>query len=257
MLSSGFQNKMNTSSKSHSSKIVLALDYIVKNRKKLFYKSLNILQLLSPYICAIKINYHLVLPLGLYPNIKKLVKNAHDLDLPVIMDCKINDIGHTNLEIARHYFKVGFDALTMNPFVGWKGGIEPVFQLAKKQGRGVIPLVYMSHQGAKEGYGQKIVDPQTGNERFQYIVFAEKALEWGADGVLVASTYPKKIWDVYQILQDKVPIYSPGIGIQGGTLRSAFKVGTSYFIVGRSILLSSDPLKSVKWFNKIINELKN
>ena len=245
-----FQQLITKSSEAHASNIVLALDYVLNDHKELLRTSLNTIQDLSSHICALKINYHLVLPLGLYYHIKKVVNTAHMMGLPVIMDCKINDIGNTNFEIARHYFAVGFDALTANPLVGWKEGLEPVFKLARDLGRGVILLVYMSHKGAKEGYGQLVYDEEKKGKIAQYVSFAKKALNWGADGAVVGATVPEKITEIHEILEDKIPIYSPGIGIQGGKAVSAFNAGASYLIVGRSITLAENP----KEIARILNE---
>lgn len=239
---------MEAASETHGSKIVLALDYRIKDREKLFRVSLRTIRELAPHICAVKINRHLVLPLGLYPCVERIVETAHGLELPAIMDCKINDVGATNIEIARHYYGAGFDALTANPFIGWSGGLEPVFRLAQKSGKGIILLAYMSHPGAGEGYGQIIVDPNTGLKRLQYLVFAEKAVEWGADGVVVGATDPGKIREIDRVLDGRIPIYSPGIGVQGGLLELASEAGASYFIIGRSILHSPDPLKAAEDF---------
>lgn len=244
---------MEEASERHASKIVLAFDPLIRDREKLFLKSLKTLETLAPHVCAVKINRHLVLPLGLHPSVERLVRVAHDLEVPVIMDCKLNDIGATNHEIARHYFAAGFDALTANPFVGWEDGLAPVFNLARASGKGVILLVYMSHRGAGEGYGQRVVDSRTGRERLQYLVFAEKAVEWGADGVVVGATYPEKIREVDHVLQKRIPIYSPGIGVQGGALSAVVEAGASYFIVGRSILQAPDPLVAVKTFKTRLN----
>jgi len=112
--------------------------------------------------------------------------------------------------------------------------------------RGVILLVYMSHRGASEGYGQTVRDPETGEMRSQYMVFAEKALEWKADGAVVGATYPEKIREVQAVLKDKVPIYSPGVGAQGGDIEAAVKAGVRYLIVGRAIVLAEDPAETAK-----------
>jgi orotidine-5'-phosphate decarboxylase len=253
MSTKSFQARIEEASETHASKIVLSLDYILSDREALFLRSLQTLETLAPHLCAVKINRHLILPLGLHPLVERLVTVAHNLDLPVIMDCKINDIGDTNLEIARCYFEAGFDAVTANPFIGWEGGLEPVFNLAGESSKGVILLVYMSHRSAGEGYGQKIVDSRTGHERRQYLVFAERAVAWGADGVVVGATYPEKIREVNQVLKDRIPIYSPGIGVQGGALNCVADAGASYFIIGRSILLSPDPLVAVKAFKESLD----
>lgn len=221
--------------------IVMALDYTFEDRGKLLSKSLETLKAASPYICCVKINRQLVLPLGLYEGVRKIVDSAHMLGLPALMDCKINDVGSTNQEIAKHYFNAGFDAVTASSFTGWEEGLRSVFELAHGTGKGIVLLVYMSHKGAAEGYGQKVVDPKTGVERPQYLVFAERALTWNADGVVVGATYPEKIREVKSLLKGHIPIYAPGVGVQGGDAEIALDAGATYLIVGRSIISAEDP----------------
>ena len=162
------------------------------------------------------------------------------------MDCKVNDIGSTNKVIAQYYYAAGFDALIANPFIGWEEGLKPIFDVAHELQRGIILLAYMSHKGAREGYGQTIIDAETGEETPQYIAFAKKALKWKADGVVVGATFPEKIQEVHGILGEKVPIYSPGIGVQGGKIKTALEAGARYLIVGRSITLAENPLETAR-----------
>ncbi len=243
-----FRLKMEKSEKRTGSNIILALDLVPERPEALLSQSLRILETAHPYICAVKINHHLVLPLGLFNGVQRVLKTAHNFDLPTIMDCKINDVGYTNRVIAENYFKAGFDAVIANPFVGWEEGLQPVFDVAKQMKRGVLLLVYMSHKAAWEGFGQKIYDPSTDETKPQYFVFAEKALSWKADGAIVGATYPDKIREVYSILGDKVPIYSPGVGAQGGDLEAAISSGAHYLIVGRAITLSDKPGEAAKSF---------
>ncbi|KPV64710.1 MAG: Orotidine 5'-phosphate decarboxylase [Candidatus Bathyarchaeota archaeon BA2] len=247
-----FQLRMNQSAKKTGSNIVLALDLPVDQPNRLLSRSIEILEATHPYICAVKINRQLVLPLGLFNGVQKILSSAQDLGLPTIMDCKINDVGHTNRIIAEYYYKAGFDALTANPFVGWEEGLQPVFEVANKMHRGVILLVYMSHKATNEGYGQKIHDPKTSQLKPQYVAFAEKALTWNADGVIVGATYPEKIREVHEILGDRVPIYSPGIGIQGGKVEPVVKAGARYLVVGRTITLAENPAENAKFIRDIV-----
>jgi len=241
--------------KKNRSNIVLALDLTKLGPKPLLSNCLRILKETAPSICAVKLNRQVVLPLGLRNGVQRIIKLAHKLDLPIIMDCKINDVGHTNEAIAEHYFSAGFDAVTASPFVGWKDGMDPVFKLARQQGKGVILLVYMSHKGAEEGYGQTVLDPKTGKPRPQYMIFTEKALEWGADGAVVGATYPEKISAIYKTLGTKVPIYSPGVGVQGGDVEAAIKAGATYLIIGRTIFQSADPQKTSSDLKNQINKI--
>ncbi len=244
-----FKTLMEETAKENKSRIVLALDFPfidIKDQNFLFQKSQSIIEKVYPYICAVKINHHLVLPLGTFHGVKKLIEIIHEKDLPVIMDCKVNDIGSTNKVIAKYYYSAGFDALIANPFVGWEEGLKPIFEVAKKMQRGVILLVYMSHKGAMEGYGQQIYDKEKERKMLQYVSFARKALKWEADGVVVGATVPEKIREIKKILRNKIPIYSPGIGAQGGKAVSALNAGANYLIVGRSITLSKNPNETAR-----------
>jgi orotidine-5'-phosphate decarboxylase len=245
---------MQQTAKNKESNIILAFDFPFEkpeNRKNLFSKAENVLDAVHPYICAVKFNHHLILPLGLYDGAQKLVKKAHDKGLMTIMDCKVNDIGSTNEVIAEYYYAAGFDALIANPFIGWEEGLKPIFDVAHKLQRGVILLVYMSHKGASEGYGQTICDSEKGEKTPQYVSFAKKALKLEADGAVVGATYPEKIREVYQILDEKTPIYSPGIGAQGGEIRAALEAGARYLIVGRAITLAENPGEAAKEIRKL------
>jgi len=241
-----FKQKMEESAKKAKSNIILALDLPQDKPSRLLSRSIQILDSVHPYLCAVKLNRQAVLPLGLFDGVQKIVGRAHDLRLPAIMDAKINDIGNTNRAIAEYYYEAGFDAVIASPFVGWEEGMQPVFEVAKEMKRGVILLVYMSHKGAVEGYGQMVQDPTTNQLVPQYRVFAEKALKWNADGAVVGATYPEKIMEIHGILKEKVPIYSPGVGAQGGDIEAAVKAGASYLIVGRTIVLTDDPAQTAK-----------
>ncbi len=253
-----FRTRMEETAKKNESRIVLALDFPFQNPEKrgdLLTKAQNVLEIVHPHICAVKINHHLVLPLGVFDGIQYLVNRIHNKGLLAIMDCKVNDIGSTNQVIAEYYYTAGFDALIANPFVGWEEGLEPIFDAAHRLDRGVILLTYMSHKGAKEGYGQTICNPRTGVKRAQYVSFAKKALRWNADGVVVGATHPEKIREIHDILKGKVPIYSPGIGAQGGAAETALKSGARYLIVGREITLAENPAARVEEMKSAIRHM--
>ncbi len=244
-----FKEKMEETAKQKGSRIVLALDFPFEaplNKTKILAKAQSVLEAVHPYICAVKINHHLVLPFGTFDGVQKLVEKIHAKGLLAIMDAKVNDIGSTNQIIAEYYFVAGFDAIIANPFVGWEEGLKPLFEVSKRLNRGVILLTYMSHKGASEGYGQTIIDPETGEKTLQYVSFAKKALKWGADGVVVGATVPEKIAEVKRILGDKVAIYSPGVGAQGGVAETALKAGANYLIVGREITMADDAAQAAR-----------
>ncbi len=253
-----FMKKINRYADEKQSRVILALDIskeIPVNREKwdsykkeLLKKAIDVLKLTADYIVAVKINRQMVLPLGLTDRLPELLDIATDLDILKIMDAKINDVGHTNTWIAKHYFSVGFDAIIANPFVGWKGAMEHVFDEAGND-RGVILLTYMSHPGAIEGYGLKCSNESKTKTLYQ--IFASRAIEWNADGVIVGATHIEKLSEISQMLKNKVDIYSPGIGAQGGSLELAFKNGCDFGIIGRAIFQSKDPQQAAYEFKKV------
>jgi orotidine-5'-phosphate decarboxylase len=188
--------------------------------------------------------------------VQQLVKRIHAKGLLAIMDCKANDIGATNQVIAEYYYAAGFDALIANPFIGWEEGLKPIFDVARKLQRGVILLTYMSHKGASEGYGQTVCDEKAVKKTLQYVSFAKKALKWDADGAVVGATYPEKIRELHGILGENVPIYSPGIGAQGGAAETALKAGARYLIVGRDITLAQNPSEAAEKLCLAIRQVK-
>jgi orotidine-5'-phosphate decarboxylase len=253
-----FKTKIQKAAEGKNSRIVLALDFpfeTPEKRSKVLVKAQNILKAVHPYICAVKVNYHLVLPLGTFDGIQQLIEQIHRQGLLAVMDAKVNDIGNTNQVIAEYYYAAGFDAIIANPFVGWEEGLKPLFDVSKQLNRGVILLCYMSHKGAHEGYGQTIIDPETCMQIPQYLSFARKALKWDADGAVVGATVPEKISEIKQILGSHVAIYSPGVGVQGGAAETAVKAGANYLIVGREIINSADPAKMVQKLNDSIKEI--
>lgn len=251
-----FKQKMQDSAKSKQSRLILALDCPFTpsdNHSNLLAKAQKVLQAVHPYIAAVKINHHLTLPLGTFDGVAALVEQIRGQGMLAIMDAKVNDIGNTNQVIAEYYFAAGFDAIIANPFVGWEEGLKPLFEVAKRQNRGVILLTYMSHKGATEGYGQTIVDAETGMQMPQYVSFARKAVAWGADGVVVGATRPEKIAEVKGILGGRAEIYSPGVGIQGGGADAAVRAGADYLIVGREITNAVDPADAAQ---RLLDQIK-
>ncbi|MEM3792942.1 MAG: orotidine 5'-phosphate decarboxylase [Candidatus Bathyarchaeia archaeon] len=238
------------SSRERKSRVVLALDIPEFSKEKLYEKTLWIMMETSENVCAFKIGMPTILILGLQDGVSKLVKKSHEIGLPVIMDCKLSDVGHVNRIIAKLYFDAGFDALTVNPFVGFKDGLDSVLEEAKKRGRGVLPLIYMSNMGAEETFGQLIVEVDK-TTRKQYLSLVEKAKSWRVDGLIVGATRPSIIREVREIVGPDMPIFSPGVVFQGGSPKDALNAGATYLIIGRAICLSENPWSASLKFKEI------
>ena len=191
-------------------------------------------------VAAVKINHHLLLPYGLQ-GVRPLIETCRDERLPLIADLKVNDIESTNINIVDSLLHFGFDAVIANPFVGREEGLGKVIEKMHSRAGGVIFLVYMSHEGAPEGYGLRM----QGGEPL-YKVFAARARDWGADGVVVSAKSLEIMGETRATVGEKCLIFSPGIGPQGGEVFS----GPDFMIVGRSITESDDPLKAVRGLNE-------
>lgn len=235
-----FNLKIEKGSKERNSRIVLALDIPEFSKEKLYEKTLWVMMETSENVCAFKIGIPTILILGLQNGVSRLIEKSHEMDLPVIVDCKLSDVGHVNRVIAKLYFDVGFDALTVNPFVGFKDGLDLVLEEAKKRGRGILPLIYMSHTGAEETFGQLVVGVDR-TARKQYLMLAEKAKSWMVDGLIVGATRTNVIREVREIVGPDMPIFSPGVVFQGGSPKDALDAGATYLIIGRAICLSENP----------------
>ena len=233
-----FSDLIRVSSERAQSRIVLALDLEDDDHQTLVEKCNEILENVSEYVCAVKINRQLVLALGL-PTVNHIVRKAHECSLPVIMDAKLNDVGHTNSFIMESYIRAGFDAVIASPITGWRGGMDSVFELARKRDRGIILLVYMSNPGAEQFYSM-LTSTEDGQKPI-FEVFTEMAVEWGADGLVVGATRPEIIRRVRTLVGPSMGIYSPGVGIQGGDAKKALEFGSTYLIVGRTIYASTNP----------------
>jgi orotidine-5'-phosphate decarboxylase len=227
------------SAKGHESRLVLALDFSGPYETRL-RRAENVLAKTKDGVAAVKVNQHLLLPYGLR-GIRSLIETCKDERLPLIADLKLNDIESTNLNVVDSLLAFGFDAVIANPFVGREEGLGKVIDRLHTKGGGVILLVYMSHGGAGEGYGLR-------DERGEplYRVFAARARDWGADGVVVSAKTVDKIRETRAIVGPECLIFSPGIGPQGGDAASDAGEGADFVIVGRSVTESPDPKKALR-----------
>jgi orotidine-5'-phosphate decarboxylase len=229
---------LESNSRKSGSRIILAADVGGPFETRLD-RAASLVSAVRERVVAVKVNWHLLLPYGVL-GLRDLVGLCGDAGLPLIADMKLNDIGATNAEAAETLFSNGFDALIANPFVGYREGMDDLLEKSRAMGKGVVMLVYMSHAGAKEGYGLRAMGEPL------YLSFARKTRKWGADGAVVSSKSPSVIREVRSILKKEQVILSPGVGFQGGDAKRALAAGSDYLIVGRSIVESKDPLRSVE-----------
>ena len=234
---SSFRKRIKSSSS--RSLVILANDLDGANLELLEKHTLKNIKVLGNYLCAIKFNFHLLLPLG-EKSIKRINKVAHDSGLQTIADIKLNDIGNTNMVTLQRLWSSGFDAVIANPIMGPEN-LSQLVKNAHDDNRGVITLVHMSHPGAKLGYGLRVQDPTSGKMSSIHDLFLNWSYSLHVDGIVVGATVPKLIELASKKVKGKLEIYSPGVGTQGGDPKRTLDAGANYLIVGRTILNSKDP----------------
>ena len=234
-----FQTRISKISKSRG-KIILANDYD-NSIKNLESKTIQNIKKLHPYLCAIKLNFHLLLPLG-SKQILKINKTAHSFGLQTIADIKLNDIGNTNKVTAETLWDMGFDSIIVNPIMGLDS-LKNLVKLSHKNQKGIIALCHMSAPEAKLSYDMEI---KMKKKQRLYQLFLEWALESKVDGIVVGATFPKIISYCKKQAGKNLSIYSPGVGTQGGNANEVISAGSNYLIVGRTILNAKNSIDVAK-----------
>ena len=228
---------------STQSRIILANDYDLRDTNLVPHTVQNI-KTLHKYLCAIKLNFHLLLPLG-KKEIVRINKTAHQHGLQTIADIKLNDIGNTNEITTKTLWNFGFDAVIVNPIMGPKS-LKKIITEAHRQDKGVIVLCHMSAPEAKLSYDIDVKLTKKSKAIPLYQLFLKWAISNKADGIIAGATYPKIINYCKKISGKKLDIYSPGIGTQGGSAKKAITSGSDFLIVGRTILNSKNPAIAAK-----------
>ena len=234
-----FKTRLSQISKSNG-KVILANDYD-SSEKNLQNKTLQNIKKLNPYLCGIKLNFHLLLPLGA-KEIIKINKTAHDYGLQTIADIKLNDIGNTNRVTAEHLWNLGFDAVIANPIMGLDS-LKNLVKSSHKEQKGVITLCHMSAPEAKLSYDMEI---KMNKKQQLYQLFLNWALTAKVDGIVVGATFPKIIQYCSKQAGKNLSIFSPGVGTQGGNASEVISSGTNYLIVGRTILNAKNSVAVAK-----------
>jgi orotidine-5'-phosphate decarboxylase len=234
-----FKTRLSQISKNNG-RVILANDYD-SSEKNIQNKTIQNIKKLNPYLCGIKLNFHLLLPLSA-KEIIKINKTAHDYGLQTIADIKLNDIGNTNRVTTEHLWHLGFDAVIVNPIMGLDS-LKNLVKSSHKEQKGVITLCHMSAPEAKLSYDMEI---KMGKKQQLYQLFLNWALAAKVDGIVVGATFPKIIQYCSKQAGKNLSIFSPGVGTQGGNASEVISSGTNYLIVGRTILNAKNSINVAK-----------
>ncbi len=152
---------------------------------------------------------------------------------------------------------MGFDCIIVNPFIG-KLNLRSTVEYAHTLNCGIISLVFMSHEGANDGFGATIVDTNndissTNTTSFFYQIFYQNSKHSGVDGIIIGGNKLDILKEISSKNKDRLPIYSPGLITQGGDIESAMESGSDYLIIGRAIINSPDPLSELKNIHQMVN----
>ncbi|PIE82232.1 MAG: orotidine-5'-phosphate decarboxylase [Chloroflexi bacterium] len=143
--------------------------------------------------------------------------------IPVILDCKAGDIGHTQAAWARGLFdEWTVDAITVNPYVGSEA-VVPV--IGDRPDKAVYVLARTSNPSASDFQG----DLRQGDGLTAAVIRQSQAWETkGHKGYVVGATYPEEL-EVARDLAPQANFLIPGIGAQGGDMEAAVKFGADSF----------------------------
>jgi orotidine-5'-phosphate decarboxylase len=170
-------------------------------------------------VCAYKLNLAFYETLGAegWRAMEKTLKHI-PRSVVTIGDGKRGDIGNTSERYAEALFdELGFDAVTVNPYMGYDS-VEPFL---RRNDRGVFLLALTSNPGSKD-FQRLTVSSRTLYERV-----AQSAIKWNTRrniGLVVGATHPNELRRIRK-LAPEIPLLIPGVGKQGGDLKSAIRYG--------------------------------
>lgn len=191
----------------------------------------TVIEIAQAYACAVKPQAAFFESMGIlgWKALASCIQNARRHGIPVILDAKRGDIGHTASAYAQAYLhpesEFFADALTVNPYLG-PDTLEPFVAMAKRNGCGLFVLVKTSNPGSCAFQDLKVVDRPEEAPGSVAAKVAEAVDSLGRSnigtsgfsniGAVVGATYPEHLELMRQIMP-KAVFLVPGYGAQGGT----------------------------------------
>lgn len=217
----------------------LPLEHITRNDEPILPFNKAIIDATADLVCAYKPNLGFYFQWGAAGIIALERTIAYIPDhIPVILDCKTGDIGHTQGAWGRGLFEQwGVDAITVNPYVG-QDSVTPM--LETRHDKAVYVLARTSNPSAPQFQGDLCSEEGLAADVLQ------QSQTWpvaGHVGHVVGATYPEEM-AIARAMSPKANFLIPGIGAQGGDLESAVRYGADAFAgpvisASRSVLYAS------------------
>ena len=229
-------NKLTAAQQANNSWLCVGLDPVMERLPEAVLTSDDpllafgraIVEATADLVCAYKPNLGFWLaegPAGLHA-LQALIASISD-HLPVILDSKFNDVGHTATAYARAAFEtLGVDAVTANPYLG----LDALRPFLTHEEHGIFLLARTSNPSAPDLQDLLVSQPEKAdNGGTLYEKVARLAVQWdaehpGACGLVVGATYPEELARLRE-LAPTLPFLIPGVGAQGGSLEAAVAHG--------------------------------
>jgi len=241
-----FLSKLSTAQQTNHSWLCVGLDPVSERLPEAVRASPNpllafgraIVEACADLVCAFKPNLAFWLAEGAdgLRALQDVVAAVPD-HIPVILDAKFNDIGHTAAAYARVAFEVaGADGVTVNPYLGIDG-VRPFIADAR---HAAFLLARTSNPSAPDVQDRRVDD------RPLYEEVARLAVQWdaenpGACGLVVGATYPQELARLRELAPGLVFLI-PGVGAQGGSAEAAVAYGPTADGIGPVINSSREIL---------------
>lgn len=153
--------------------------------------------------------------------------------LSIVLDAKRGDIGTTAEQYAREAFeRYGAHAVTVSPYLGYDS-VEPY--LAWRD-RGIFILCRTSNPG---GSDLQFLKMENGDPLYLHVagLVADKWNRHEQCGLVVGATFPNELAAVRARIGEAMPLLVPGIGAQGGDVRTTVQSGCN--AAGTGMLVNS------------------
>ena len=255
-----FLEKLDQAVKKNNSLLCLGLDIdlsripnnSLKSDDPIFLFNRKIIDATKDLVCAFKPNMAFYEMNGVYglSALIRTIEYIQETGIPIILDAKRGDVGHSSAAYAKAIFEVfKADATTVNPYMG-KDSVEPFIEYREK---GIFVLCLTSNSGSED-----FQVSGTGEPLYKSVVTHVKAWNhYGNCGLVVGATKPEQLKEIRDMVPD-MPLLIPGIGAQGGDLEASVKFGGKRAILNasRSILYAEDPRAEAKKLRDEINKFR-
>ena len=245
---SPFVDSLNRAHAATSSLVCVGLDpdvdrfpeHLKKERDAVYEFNRTIVEHTSDLVSAYKLNIAFFEVMGSrgYEILERTLEIIPD-GIVAICDCKRGDMGNSARMYARALFEhFDFDAVTVNPYQG-RDSVQPFLDYTD---RGVFILCLTSNESAREFQYLPV------NGHPLYLEVASVAQSWNTArnaGLVVGATQAESLAGIRGIAPE-MPLLIPGIGAQGGDLKTVVREGADTHGGGllinssRGILYASD-----------------